>query len=119
MDKRPSKIHFSDRASEIKSSGCKHPVNHCYKEMNAISMAATFRAELQPSELPPAAASQDIDVSAREVAIEPSAVAESWVSGSMIFAITSAAGALATLAARRCPDRFRILHTRRERPRPQ
>ena len=65
MDKSPP-IHFSDRASKPESP-------------RDASIQSTIASLL---EAPPAAASRIFDVSAREVAIELSAVAESWVSGS-------------------------------------
>ena len=70
--------------------------------MKAISIAITFSHSFRPSVVPLAAASITLFAvrSMRRCTCLP--VADSSVSGSMIFAITKAAGALITDAVKRC-----------------
>jgi hypothetical protein len=71
--------------------------------MNASSMAPTLNASVIPSPAPRAAASMTFTSGDSTSMSSDVAVSGSPVSGYMIFATTSAAGADMTDAARRCP----------------
>jgi len=66
-------------------------------------MAITLMANFMPSLAPEQAASMPLTVSRSILAFEPAAVSLVSVSGMMILAMSSAAGALITLAVSRWP----------------
>ena len=70
--------------------------------MNAISIATTLSHSLTPSPVPFAAASITFEAVRSIFSSTLPPVADSSVSGSMIFAIRNAAGALITDAVSRC-----------------